>query len=437
MPLVSMLLGTLILMSVAFYNGYPLVDGDTGSYIYLAFRFMMPPDRAPFYGSFLGIAGLWNTLWLPLFVQNFILSWLIYQLLRLWLRRDIDNYFFLTIIISGALFTHMAWVSDMLMPDAFTGMLALAVLCYFLSILKDSKGVPFLVLIVFFTIMHNSHYLIMFVFSSACMVYAIVRKRTYRLGAVRLFVVSCSALLFICTLNLVFTKTFTTAKGSSAFLVAKLGEMGILNTYLDDNCGKKNYKLCNYKDDIPSAAWEFLWVSGSPFYKTGGWDGNREEYQQIVLDVFTTPKYMGMFIGKSLVATSRQLTQNFVSYDPQGYNTAPWKAINEHYFHELKEYFYSNQNLSQLRQPSFINYLCLLFFVVSTINVLLMPSTQYLPPFQFLYRLIILFVVCNAFITGSFANILARLEVRAFWVLPLFNFIILFTYYTQKQRNRG
>ncbi|MFK8101257.1 MAG: hypothetical protein AB8G15_01985, partial [Saprospiraceae bacterium] len=62
--LLTILLGTIILLFVAFYNGYPLVYSDTGTYIQSGFELFVPVDRPLTYGLFLRYTSLGISPWL-------------------------------------------------------------------------------------------------------------------------------------------------------------------------------------------------------------------------------------------------------------------------------------------------------------------------------------------------------------------------------------
>lgn len=79
---IPVIAAALILMWYAFYNGYPLVTGDTGAYVRFAFDFQVLKDRSSFYSIWLAVAGLRTlefagargSLWMPVFFSMFIVG---------------------------------------------------------------------------------------------------------------------------------------------------------------------------------------------------------------------------------------------------------------------------------------------------------------------------------------------------------------------------
>ena len=59
-----------LLLWVAFFNGYPTVYPDTGSYLLTsAFHVVFQPYRAPVYSKFIELTGLGTTAWYTVAVQ--------------------------------------------------------------------------------------------------------------------------------------------------------------------------------------------------------------------------------------------------------------------------------------------------------------------------------------------------------------------------------
>jgi len=66
------------LMLPAFYNGYPLVYSDTGTYIASGFEGKVPNSRPITYGLFIRHSSLTASLWLSAFAQCLMVSLLLY-----------------------------------------------------------------------------------------------------------------------------------------------------------------------------------------------------------------------------------------------------------------------------------------------------------------------------------------------------------------------
>jgi hypothetical protein len=109
-----------------------------------------------------------------------------------------------------------------------------------------------------------------------------------------------------------------------------------------------------------------------------------------------------------------------------------YDPIDMHFKDELKEYRMSRQLTTEIDNSSFDRFY-LLILLVSSIGVLAIfsriPDRQHL---AFIYATIIGYIICNAFVTATFANVLDRLNNRVFWLLPATNITILCRYWGQK-----
>jgi hypothetical protein len=435
------------LMVIALYNGYPLVEGDTGAYIEQAIYPHFAADRPPFYGLFIKFTSMWTSLWFPVFAQCLILSFLLLKYIQrvngvgrvrglsasLPGEKGGNVTFPMALVMVTAIlsFTCVAWVAAYLMPDIFAGILLLAVVLY-LSSTGSLKLQGLYLAIIFLAIsVHNSHFLIMAIFSFTLLVVSIIKKqKLLALRSLALICVSVIVYVTMCSMNAAKHYGFTFSRGTNIFMVAKLGETGILNTYLDENCGKKNFKLCNYKDQIAPDLSGFLWYDQSPLYKMGGWDSCREEYGTIAHDVLTTPRYLKMFVQKSLISFLKELTQIQAPdrINAQGQGSQPWYKVRQYYADEFREYNSSMQS-NNLLSATPCNFVYYLFFILSSMWALTFYKGIANKELNFVYQCIFLFFIINAGVTSMFSSVIYRFQYRIFWILPATNAIVAIKYY--------
>ena len=205
-----------------------------------------------------------------------------------------------------------------------------------------------------------------------------------------------------------------------------MNDIGILEPYLRENCGKHHYRICEYKDKIPG---DFLWdYSNSPLYKNGGWESPQklEEYSAIIKDILTSPQYGHLFLVR---AVESSFTQFFCfstgDASPQREGTPPYKAISVHFPASLKLYTNSHQwtqtlNFTFINEfQKYITGICLLFYLACFVY----PSRTRK------FNRVILFILAgmfiNAFVCGTFSTIAERYQSRVIWLLPLPLFLIL------------
>ena len=432
------LLSALLLMSVALFNGFPLVEGDTGSYVSCPLEHIIPKDRTPFYGWFLRLTHMCSSLWYTVFAQCLLVALALHAYIRLLFGGAVQPRITVAAVLLTVAFTAASWVAAFLMPDVFGGILLLLILCY-LGHTGSLAGRIVLIAALFGAIaIHNSHFLIVLMFATclaACALY--LRNRTLLRRSGMMATLAFAFYLLMCSINAANGSGFTFAPASHVFMMTKFAETGILKTYLDDNCDKKQLNICPYKNEIPSVSWVFLWdQANSPLYKTGGWEANRAEYNTIIHDVFTTPKYVVKFAEKSASYTLHQFfTISLPDKQPvQLQGTSPYGGMQAHFAHELPELSRSRQNNEGMYGTT-ANIIYLLFFVLSSAFLLLVPGTTDARTRR-IYAAILLFLFINAFVTATFSTVIYRFQYRVFWILPATNIILIIRWlhsrYTQK-----
>lgn len=430
---------TVVFLFAGLYNHYPLVTSDTGSYINHAFDFQFPADRSPFYGVFVGISSLWKSLWLTTIAQSFCLAFVFSQYCKLFLGKEGKPGHILLVGLMVVICTCVIWMSSEIMPDIFTGILLLSTLLYlFDTTASRFLRVVYICIIFGAVIVHNSHFLIFLLFTLVLVAISYQKYKLLLRKALLLFILSVSSWVFICGLHYFKGYGLTPSQGTHVFMMGKLAETGILEEYLAEHCAENRLQLCAYRSEIPKHAIEFLWLPESPLYKTGGWDSSKREYNAIIKDVFTTPHYLLMFAGKSLTFSLRQLAEIQIARQltPFDSNSSPRKSISRYYPGELKSFELSKQNKSEMNM-SVWRVVHLFFFIFSSIAVIFIFLKKREHGHLLTYLLICVFIIINAFVTATFANVLDRLQYRVFWVLPATNAIILIKHYILLYRGKA
>ena len=346
--------------------------------------------------------------------------------------------FTLFTVLTIVSFTCVSWVTSYLMPDVFAGILLLAVFLYISEGKKSVLTTLSYIGIIFLAILiHNSHFAITLLFSLSLLVWSLVRKnRPLAKKCLSLISVCIGVWVILCSMNKVKKHGFVFSRGSDIFIMAKLAETGVLDQYLADNCGRKNIDLCKYKGHIPASSTEFMWSGESPLYKTGGWDSTHTDYKVIIHDVLTTPRYAGMFARKCFVNMLKELTlvnapDNVPVMDQR---SEPWKKVHQYFADELPAYTTSLQNSNALSADS-CNLIYYLFFILSSLWLLLFYPRVMNKELRFIYCCMLLFFVINALVTASFSTVIYRFQYRIFWVLPATNAAVIAGYYLRRAGN--
>lgn len=418
------LMGTLLLLLGAFYNGFPLLNPDDGTYLNVAFTNSTAADRPPFYSFFIAATAVYKTIWLPIIFQCLLLSFLIVEMILVWLPsagfKMIGLIFFLLVAL-----TPIAWFSGQLSADIFCAIMILS-LVLFLEQSAVWKSIIFASIFFFSLLTHNSNVFSALAFLIFCLVWIYFFHKSQIKKVLQLTTITILAFFTICTVNLIEHQSFTFSKVGHVFLMGKLIEAGILKQFLDDNCRQENYPLCAYKDSLPSFASDFIWLEQSPFHKTGGWDNSKESYNHIIHQTLTQPKYIKLHALESITKTASLLR---LTYAGDGfYNFSPSSNVYQYVKNlvpnDLIPMLAAKQQQDKLNLDIF-NSLYIPFLLLSTFLLLIFSYVTH-QKFRFYIAVVLGLIVTNAFVAATFANILSRLNARVIWLIPLLFILLLF-----------
>src|ERR1700722_3349962 len=123
----ALIFSSLLLLIPAFYNGYPLVNPDTATYLASGFKPETPFDRPITYGLLIRLFSLNGlSLWLLVFAQAYIVSWLLFKVFR---NLAGDGPYILKVLLTIfilSVFSSLSWIVSQVQPDVFT---SIAFLC--------------------------------------------------------------------------------------------------------------------------------------------------------------------------------------------------------------------------------------------------------------------------------------------------------------------
>ncbi len=447
------LIATLLLLSAAFFNGYPLVFSDSGTYVFSGWEMKVPVDRPITYGIFLRVASMGFSLWLPVIAQCFLLAWLLRLFWRTFFpERGLSIPF---LMLTGALcaLSPVAWYSGQLMPDVFTEVLLLIS-----GVVLLRKALPawqWICLGVLFVFSSISHFSNLFIGLAALAAFWLLGRfgvavlhelPRLRRRSVIVLLWCCAAYVAMPAVNRMVDGKWSMGKGSYTFLIGRLLDNGVLKRYLDENCGREQFRLCLYKDSLPDNSRNFHWNPDSPLAKEGGWGVPEPEYQKIVWNTLTSPKYLALHVWESMLSTPSQLLQNSVGSGLElGWyrspESPPYQAVAKYFPYELNEYRFSRQcgNLwgqgLDLKFYSTLFYWTLLLSAFAAPVLLLMHRKKPFLPGGLEAGIYFLLcgMVANAFVTSSLASICDRFQSRVAWFLPLAVFMMSWAYIRSRE----
>lgn len=294
------------LIAPAIWNGYPLLQYDTGGYLARWYEGYLVPSRSTVYGLYLHF-GESSYFWINLIFQSAATLWVLHLTLRVlglanWLRLA-------TIGLVLVLTTALPWLASMLITDIFAG---LAVLTLFLVVVHGARltRLEKIALFVFTSFAAATHSATFGVLFGLCvagwLLLPWLRRSLSVSGLVQgsLAVVASAALLLAA--NYALSGQLAWTPGGPGVTFGRMMQDGIVARYLNDNCDKIKLKLCPYRNELPATADEFLWSNDSIFNKLGRFEGMDDEMGFIALKSLTA--YPLWQIEAALAATAQQLT---------------------------------------------------------------------------------------------------------------------------------
>ncbi len=301
-----------LLLSVAWWNGFPLIFYDTGAYIWEGLGRIFLAERSPVYSLFLSYGGAARSLWFIALLQSLMTSFVVVQLARVEAPR-LSLGKFVIIALALVTLTALPWYAGQIEPDCFT---ALTVLCTYLLALHTggmggARSLAILAVGSFAAATHPSHLALiagLVIVVGAIKIASIVWHGREALQKSNVALPLLSAILGLCVIvgaNYELTGKYFVNRAGSVFVFASLLQDGVAQHLLDDTCPASHYTLCPYRAHLPQTAEQFLWLPYSPFNRLGRFEGFAAQSQKMVADMVV--RYPGLVLGGTIRDTAEQL----------------------------------------------------------------------------------------------------------------------------------
>src|ERR1051325_2609155 len=152
---------TLTLLAPAIWNGFPLLQYDTGGYLARWFEGYLVPSRSVVYGLFL-IAGWPLDFWPVIALQAAATVWILALVLRSYGFGDRPWTLF-GVVVALSVTTTLPWIAGILLTDIFAG---LAVLALHLVVMRPetlsrNERIALVVLVAFSGATHSATFLVL------------------------------------------------------------------------------------------------------------------------------------------------------------------------------------------------------------------------------------------------------------------------------------
>jgi hypothetical protein len=324
----STLAATLILLSPALWNRFPLLEYDTGGYLARWFEGYLVPSRSTTYGLFLA-AGWPLDFWPIVILQALATVWIVGLVLRTY-RFTVHPFALPAITAVLALTTALPWLASVLLTDIFAGLavLALHALIWHGDRVSRRERYALVLFIAFAGSTHSATFAVLLGLGAAALVLSWLNaKLVPRAGLAPTTAALVLSAAMLLGANYIVSKTIAWTPGGYGLAFGRMLQDGIVTRYLNDHCPDPRLKLCPYRDQLPLDADTFLWGK-SVFNTLGRFAGLGDEMRTIVLG--SIRDYPALQAETAVRATARQLVEVGTG---EGIVTTLWHTygIIEHY----------------------------------------------------------------------------------------------------------
>jgi len=296
----------LALLAPALWNGFPLLEYDTGGYLARWFEGYLVPSRSVVYGLFV-TAGWPLDFWPVIVLQAAATVWVLALVLRSFGLGD-RPWTLLGVIVGLSLATTLPWIASILLTDIFAG---LAVLALHLLVMRPEtlgrhERTALVLFVAFAGATHSATFLVLLGLAALAGLASLIDRRMVApRAALRAMVTVVLAAAMLLAANFAVSKRLAWTPGGYGIVFGRMLQDGIVVRYLDAHCAERSFKLCPYRHALPATADDFLWGNDSPFQNLGRFDGLDEEMRTIVLGSLV--EYPVLQLKAALRAASKQI----------------------------------------------------------------------------------------------------------------------------------
>jgi hypothetical protein len=273
--LLAILLGGVLFVWPALWNGYPLLYSDTHVFITQPTPGYFNWDKPFIYGPWMLPFHAWQSLWGVVLIQGILLSQLLWLSQRVFGVAMPLRHMLLCLLLS--LLTGASWFVSLLMPDIFSGMVVLSIFILgFSKQLSKSMAVWISLIGALAIAVHLSHLVI----AAACVLVVFVfRLRRFPYAVLPLVIALAS---LVGTNMYAFNKVAVSPFGS-VFMLARMSADGHVKSVLEQYCPEKSWTLCAWSDRLAKDSDSFMWDAKGPVWShPGGPIGLAPEASEIV-----------------------------------------------------------------------------------------------------------------------------------------------------------
>jgi hypothetical protein len=424
--LAAFLAAALMLLAPAVWNGFPLLQYDTGGYFARWYEGHLEESRSTVYGLFLNVLAR-PDFWPAVTVQAALTVWVLWLVLRA--HALALPAVLLTVVGALSLFTTLSWLASTLLTDIFTGLavLALYLLALHADILSQRERWALIAFLAFAASTHTATLAVLMALLLAGLVLAFFNRRLLPfagLGRGALALIFSAVLLLAA--NFAVAKRVAWTPGGSAIVFGRMMNAGIVARFLTDHCPDPRFRLCQYREGLTTNADYFFW-GDKLFDRLGRFEGLGAEMSTIVRESLLA--YPWLQLKAAAGATARQLVRVATGY---GVHTEIWHT------HWIIETYAPNaaaamKSARQQKEELDFTAINRVHLPVAWASMLLLAALIAIGPVRRHFTDVLplaataaLAIFANAAICGALSNPNDRYGARIVWLAPLVMLLVPF-----------
>jgi hypothetical protein len=410
----------LLLQAPAIWNGFPILQWDTGGYLARWYEGTLVPSRAVVYGLILN-AGAVLEFWPVVALQAALAVWVIALVLR---AHGLGGrpWLLLGIVAALSILTTLPWLTSILLTDIFCG---LGVLALYLVVMRGDalrrwERIALIVLAAVSAATHSATLAVQLAMLAAgTVIWLVLRARVPLAGIASGIVALTLGAAMVFAADFAVAGRLAWTPGGFALSFGRMLQDGIVTRYLNEHCPDPKLRLCAYRDQLPRDADVWFWGSDL-FDKLGRFAGLGAEMQKIALE--SLADYPGKQIKTAAVATAKQLID---VHTGEGVLNSIWHTyaiIEAHTPWAVPAMRAARQQKGEISFDALniVDWpLGLLSMALLPLIVLIAWRRKDLVPIGDLAAAVVLAVLANAFVCGALSNPHDRYGARVVWLATL------------------
>jgi hypothetical protein len=314
-------LAFLCLLAPALWNGFPLLQYDTGGYFARWHEGTLEESRSTVYGLFLNLLS-WPNFWPAVVAQAAMTVWVVALVLRV---HGLGGRALIVTIAALSVVTTLPWLTSLLLTDIFTGLGVLAL--YLVGMRADAlapwERAALIGAVAFAAATHSATLAVLLMLVAASLLVALFDRNIVPLrGVARGVLALALGAALLLAANYAVARRLAWTPGGIALTFGRMLNDGIVKRYLAERCPDPRFRLCDHRNELPNDADVFFWGE-SVFDRLGRFRGMNDEMRTIVLESLAA--YPWLQFSSAVIATARQLVKVATGY---GVHTEVWHSYN-------------------------------------------------------------------------------------------------------------